>query len=197
MKQIVTPFITLLITLLAGNSVGQSFVLPAPDGWGKETISFPIDFAPDIPYVGTEELRFTPGWGNAKTEEYWSYCFLWMINDDALVDGASLRKHLKSYYDGLVGRNIVSRKIEQSKVVPIISNVEATSGRNANYTYEGTVSMLDYMEQKPITLQIKIHQARCDETKKKVLFVEVSPQSGPHQVWKEFESIWKGFKCKP
>ena len=66
MKQIFIPFITLLITLLANNSVGQSFVLPAPDGWGKETISFPIDFAPDIPYVGTEELRFTPGWGNVK-----------------------------------------------------------------------------------------------------------------------------------
>ena len=151
MKQIFTPIITLLLILLAYNSFGQSFVLPAPDGWGKETISFPIEFAPDIPYVGTEELRFTPGWGNAKTEEYWSYCFLWMINDDAQVDGATLGKHLKSYYDGLVGRNIVSRKIEQSKVVPIISNVEATSGRNANYTYEGTVSMLDYMEQKPIT----------------------------------------------
>ncbi len=186
-----------VVSFLTYDLIAQPFALPAPEGWGKETIPFPIEFATDIPYVGTEEVRFTPGWGDSKSEEYWSYSFLWWINEDAATDAVSLSNHLKSYYSGLVGRNIIRRKIEQSKIVPTLSHLESTSRGNANYTYEGTVTMLDYMEQKPITLFIKIHQSRCEDAKKKILFIEVSPQGASHHIWEKFESIWKGFQCKP
>jgi hypothetical protein len=36
------------------------FAWPAPPGWKSETIPFPLDFAPDIPHRGVEEVRFEP-----------------------------------------------------------------------------------------------------------------------------------------
>src|SRR5262245_33462421 len=39
-------------------AVSASFQWPIPEGWQHETIPFPLEFAPDLPYQGVEELRF-------------------------------------------------------------------------------------------------------------------------------------------
>ena len=63
---------------------GRNWVAPyfldVPEGWVAERFPIPIDFAPQIPYKGVEDIRFSPGWGNAFTDEYWTYCFLWYLD---------------------------------------------------------------------------------------------------------------------
>ena len=44
------------------------------------TIPFPLDFAPNLPYRGTEELRFAPGFFDPSAAGSWSYAFVWFVD---------------------------------------------------------------------------------------------------------------------
>jgi hypothetical protein len=173
-----------------------SYFLPSPEGWSTEIIPFPIKFAPSINYNGVEDLRFTAGWGNAQTEEYWSYAFLWWLQGSPPINEIVVSNNLKAYYTGLVGRNIKPRNIPEDKLVPIqvMVNASPVSGSDLQ-SFEGSVYMLDYMSQKPITLHLHVHVMKCGEQSRTVIFTEISPQPFNHRVWSQLDEIWSGFKC--
>jgi len=51
-----------ICSLAAVAAAGQpGFRWPVAEGWRKETIPFPLEFARDLPFSGVEELRFAPG----------------------------------------------------------------------------------------------------------------------------------------
>ena len=70
-------FLTTVCLLISISSYAQTefnhdtyvptYTLPSPEGWGIERFGIPIEFAPTIPYKGVEDVRFAPGWGDAKT----------------------------------------------------------------------------------------------------------------------------------
>src|SRR5262249_29244884 len=151
----------------------QEHTLPVPKDWSTETFPIPIEFAPNIPYVGEEELRFSPGWGDTTSVQRWSYCFLWWIKADSKLDAASFKKYMEEYYGGLVGRNIERRKIPAHKIVPTKATI--TTNKNASLPYAATVDMLDYMRQKPMKLSIDVHIQECTSNGKKGIFFAVSP----------------------
>ncbi len=170
--------------------------LAVPPGWNIERFSLPPEFAQRIIFKGVEDLRFTPGWGDKTSEEYWSYAYLWWLEGNPKIDVGSLQQNLKDYYSGLVGRNIISRQIPAGKLVPTnttIKKIKTTEGDTE--TYSGTVSMLDYMTQQPMVLNILIHIRNCGMQKRTAVFVEVSPKPFGHRVWKEFAIMNKGFQC--
>ena len=68
--------------------------------------------------------------------------------------------------------------------------------KNDISTFTGTVSMLDYMQQKPIVLNCKMHLASCPGENKTFVFYELSPQPFSHTVWLGFGTLWSDFKCK-
>lgn len=184
---------TLLFCMIAVIGFSQDHVLPSPKDWPTETINFPIEFAPHIPFIGTEELRFTPGWGDTQSDQLWSYCFLWWVRADSKLDAASLKKYLEEYYGGLVSRNIDRRHIPADKIVPTVAHVVET--KNSSKPFTATVDMLDYLSQKPVQLLITVEVTTCDANKRKGFFFSVSPQPYNHPIWKEFNSIWSGFEC--
>ena len=75
---------------------------PLPDGWKREVIAFPLDFAPTLAHRGFEELRFAPGMFDPKAGGYWSYAFAWRLDDPAKLDGDALAAELTAYFRGLV-----------------------------------------------------------------------------------------------
>ncbi len=77
------------------------FTWPVPDGWKSETIPFPLEFAPDIPHRGVEELRFAPGFFEPHAPGYWSYAFVWAVTGEHPVDMATLEGELTAYFRGL------------------------------------------------------------------------------------------------
>ncbi len=185
--------LTIIFAFIAAFCWSQKHVLPEPKGWGIETFPFPIEFAPNIPFSGEEELRFSPGWGETESDQLWSYSFLWWVKSDSKLDAASLKKYLEEYYGGLVGRNIEKRSIPASKVVPTVATI--TAGKDKSKPFTATVSMLDYMGLKPIKLNIEVNVKDCSANGKKGIFFMVSPQPRTHEVWKTFDSIWNGFTC--
>lgn len=170
--------------------------LAVPQGWNTERFALPADFAPGMNYIGIEDLRFAPGWGNNNSEEYWSYCYLWWLEQRPITSVENVTLNLKKYYEGLVGRNIISRKIPAAKVIPVDVAVKKIKPHTGDLeTYSGTVSMLDYMTEQPIVLNITVHVSACTEEKRTAIFVMVSPKKSGTGAWIEFDKTWNSFQC--
>jgi hypothetical protein len=73
-----------------------------PEGWGRETIPFPLEFAPSLAHTGVEELRFAPGFLKEGSPNRWSYAFEWNITDAADLDAPALAAELTAYFRGLL-----------------------------------------------------------------------------------------------
>ncbi|MES2063701.1 MAG: hypothetical protein V4456_17365 [Bacteroidota bacterium] len=197
--------LTLIICLVFFKSYGQekfdapSWKAPytlATDGWSIERFPIPIDFAPSIPYHGVEDIRFTPGWGDAKSSDYWSYAFLWLLDAKPTITTTMIEKNLTAYYTGLVERNIGKRSIKPEQLVKIKTSIKKVSkAGNDLQTYNGTVYMLDYMAQRPITLNCIIHVRVCSGSDKLIVFHELSPQKTGAPVWERMNKLWADFSC--
>lgn len=87
----------------ATTSETPRFGWPVPAGWRSETIPFPLEFAPEIPHRGVEELRFAPGFFEPEAPGYFTYAFAWVVSDESALDMATLARELTTYFRGLMG----------------------------------------------------------------------------------------------
>ena len=173
------------------------YTLPIPKGWEVERFPLPISFAPAIKYTGVEDIRFTPGWGNVKTDEYWTYAFLWYLDGNIRPTTKIVNQHLKAYYTGLIKSNIEQRKIPAEKLFTVKTNIKkVVADKGDSLTFRGTIYMLDYMQQKPITLNCIVHLKTCQGQNKTFLFYELSPKPYPDTVWKSLDQLWTDFSCE-
>ena len=179
-----------------GKKWNAPYTLVVPEGWRVERFLIPIDFAPQILYNGVEDLRFTPGWADTTSNEYWSYAFLWYLDGKPLLDEKILTSNLTDYYNGLVNKNIKKRNIPAEKVAPTkVSINKVKTGQGDIKTYRGTIELLDYMRQKPISLNCSIHLKSCSEAKTFV-FYELSPKPMSDSIWQSLNRLWIDFSCK-
>lgn len=201
-------FVTLL-SLLSLNAVGQQiadkfdvhtwtppYALSTPPGWTTERFPIPIVFAPQIPYKGVEDLRFMPGWSKQTQEDYWSYVFLWWLEGNPTITAASLQANLTAYYSGLLTQNTDRNRpiVKKIPTVAVIKKIKTTA--NEDPRYGGTITMLDYMSQRAITLNCFIYVKRCKEQNRMGIFFELSPQPAGHAVWSRLHSIQSSFLCR-
>ncbi len=172
------------------------YTLGIPKGWDIERFLIPISFAPKILYKGVEDIRFTPGWGKAKSDEYWTYAFLWYLDYRPKTNVKIVANNLKAYYTGLVGSNIEPRKITADKLVPVKTAFKKVKTNKGDLkTFSGTIDMLDYMEQKPIILNCIVHLKICSGQNKTFLFYEISPKPFSDNIWQSLNQLWTGFNC--
>lgn len=168
---------------------------PSPKEWNSERFTFPISFAPNISYKGVEDLRFLPHWADKNDEDYWTYCFLWWLDGKISFNSKILERDLKNYYSGLVKRN--SENINPNKIFPVKVSVKPSDRNiNDNETYNGTITMLDYKTQMPITLNIKIHVKNCNKFNNSALLFELSPKPFNHNIWTKMKIVNENFNCE-
>jgi hypothetical protein len=178
----------------------ETFVPPykliVPENWTSETFGIPIEFAPSIPYVGIEEVRFAPGWDYSSSEDYWTYSYLWYLDGDVSFDVETIEQNLEAYYTGLINRNIQRRRIPKEKLFQVnatFEKVDANQGDES--TFRGSVNMLDYMAQEPILLNFMVHVKKCPGADNTFVFYKVSPHNQDHAVWNTLNQIWTEFEC--
>lgn len=207
MNQINSYFLILLFSCLCSKTLAQT--KPAFDGpswkppyqleldnWGIERFPFPIDFAPSIKYTGVEDIRFTKGWSDQKSPDYWSYAFLWLLDNSPVQNIAVIQKNLNAYYDGLIARNIIKRNIPKAIIFKTKTKLHAAKTENGDLqTLNGTIHMLDYMAQKPMTLHAKVHIKKCPGSSQIIVFYKLSPKPFTDQIWLKLDALWTGFKC--
>ncbi|HEY0060168.1 MAG TPA: hypothetical protein VGB56_13615, partial [Flavisolibacter sp.] len=178
------------------NTTVPPYNLFTPRGWTEERFPIPIDFAPQIGQKGVEDVRFAPGWADPKSDEYWSYAYLWWLEGIKDFDAATLQNYLKDYYNGLVTRNVSERNIPAGKVIPTeiaIKRIKAAQGDKS--TFEGSISMLDYMTQRPMVLHYRVRVRHCAAQDRTAVLVELSPKVYTHAVWMDLEKISNRLEC--
>ncbi len=172
------------------------YQLAIPDGWGIERFSLPPDFAREMSVTGVEDLRFSPGWGDPRSEEHWSYAYLWWLDGHKDIDAAFLQDNLKILYSGLLNRNIIPRKIPAEKIYPVTVGFKTiTTAAGDVKTFEGTVHMLNYIIQEPMVLNIVIHQKYCPDKTHSILLFEVSPKPFSDPNWIKLNKLNADFSC--
>ena len=194
MKKIL--FLLLLMLCMEKSQAQQAqYGLPTPLRWGVEKLSFPIDFAPKIPFNGNEELRFAPGWGNSKSSEYWAYVFLWFIHGKPWVHEDTLNSYLTQYYNGLYLSNLKNKTNPPSNFTKVNVKVIHRLLNDAE-TYEGRITTLDFLTGKPITFNTRIHVRNYPQINRTAILFEVAPQDYHQPVWIMMNNIVTGFSVK-
>jgi len=176
-----------------GHKWEAPYNLPVPRAYTVERFLIPISFAPSIKYKGVEDIRFTPGWANSKTHDYWTYAFLWWLDGNVEMDSVTLANNLKAYYTGLAKAN----NVPADKQLPVKTSFkEVKTGKGDLKTFTGTIEMVDYMTKEPLTLYAMVHLRRCNEENKTVVFHKISPKPFTHSNWATLEELWMQFNCK-
>ena len=68
--------IFLMLACFASLSHAQAISIQSTlETWKYEKLELPLNFAPNLPYQGFEELKFAPGMFKPNTNDYFSYIF--------------------------------------------------------------------------------------------------------------------------
>lgn len=173
--------------VVLGQEQDSLLILVSESSWGAETFHFPLDFAPDLNFEGTEDARFPKGWRKQESPEFWSYAFAWNIKLNQEMTGIELEESIKIYFDGLM--NVVNK--DTSIVVPkttalFVDNEVA----NSVYGYKGKVKIFDaFSTNKPMTLHATVDQYYCEDKMKSIILFKFSPQRFGSDIWKTLEQI--------
>jgi hypothetical protein len=168
--------------------------IPAPAGWRVQTFRFPLDFAPSIPYEGTEHVRFSPSWSHFADEDAFTYVVLWDLERKPL-ETAELERALNVYFDGLMELATKTRKIEDPGTVSQVSLHPMASPEGWSTALGGRVWTWNaFSKGEPLVLNLEITQRACAAQRAQVFFaISKAARTGP--AWKELRQIRAGTGC--
>ena len=173
------------LLLVSGVCAGS---LPTPEGWRTETISFPLSFAPDLEYRGLEELRFAPGMFDEGAEDFWSYGFLWLLEEPAELVPGRIEADLIRYFEGLAAA------VRDSKELPKLALNLSGSLRRQGDGLTGEVEAFDaFVTQRVVTLRVRVRTVAAPEGYKQAVWFALSPQPDGHPVWETLAEIRRGW----
>jgi len=122
---------------------------------------------------------------------------LWYLDGSVKTNKKIIANNLGAYYTGLFTVNSDSAKVAAWKSKPVITAFKKVAkDKGDERTFTGTIEMIDYMQQKPITLNCRAHLKYCKDEDKTIIFYELSPQPFTHTVWTSLNQLWLDFRCK-
>jgi hypothetical protein len=191
---------TLLLLALLAAQDAPPYSIPAPAGWGKERMEFPLGFAKDLDYKGHEDLRFAPGMFKADAPDYFSYAFVMWLEGTLAFDPPTLEKDLTKYYKGLCTSVAESRKLtlDLSKIAVKVVRQEKKGrlgGEEAD-TFHAQIDWYDpFVTGKPMTLHVELWSRSADGKKRSCLVAIASPKEKTEPIWTALRKIQDGFTC--
>jgi hypothetical protein len=125
----------------SGPAAGSAATTPSttwrlPDGWRAETIPFPLGFAPELAHRGVEEIRFAPGMFDHTAPGYWSYVFVWRLEDAAALDAPALAAELALYFRGLVAAVDEQHRITARDEIDVVAVPRGDAFTLAAHTFD-------------------------------------------------------------
>jgi hypothetical protein len=162
-----------------------SFQWPTPEGWRSETIPFPLEFAPELAYRGVEELRFAPKFFDASSPTYFTYSFVWLLEDGPAFGAAPLAHDLDVYFTGL------ARAVAPSKFEPKAHDARLEQQKDG--TYRGVVHTVDaFGDGRALTLAVVGEAVTCGSHRGIVL--SLSPRTDD-TMWTTLNRQRRTFQC--
>lgn len=176
--------------------------LNAPKEWGGEQIKLPTSFAPKIRWKGTEAIRFAPGMFKPDSDSFFSYAFVFAIDEGPELTAMEIEREMLTYYRGLSSAVLKSqgKKVDTEKFSFTLKK-RKPSKKKSPYGHKTVrfVGQLKWVEPfktaKEQTLNMEMAAWSCDQTKRKYLLVSVSPKKKDADIWKQLRKIGAGFRC--
>ena len=187
MKHSICLTIFFFTSLLHSQDTAEISLLETDDTWRKETLSFPIPFAPGIDLEGDADVRFSKGWADSESPLFWTYTFAWDLSIEEKLSEGSLEEIMEEYFDGLM--NVVKKDKEQQlpKTVALFIQSEATED---HHEYRGKVSIYDaFFSEEIVVLNVLVHHRYCNITDRHIYFFKLSPQPLHHRIWSEVHGV--------
>ena len=161
-------------------------LLKAPEDWRKEQLQLPLSFAPELDYEGIEDVRFAKGWSDKASEEFWTYTFVWYLDEYTTQKSSEYETSLALYFDGLLKRISKGKNIRE-KFIPTQAKIHYSE---EDSTFLGQVTIFDaFFTEKTITLYLKINEDYCKTKKKHLVYFRFSPHNYSHQLWNTMQGI--------
>lgn len=155
--------------------------------WGKEFFHFPLHFAPEIPYIGVEEVVFPENWIKPDSTDFWSYVFVWALNDKKSITPGELEVVLKQYFDGLMA---VVNDDKDAKMIKTSAHFEMNNDSKSDMDIIGNLTIFDaFATNKPLNLNARIFSNYCEERGKLILHFQFSPQAFDHAIWDKLRTV--------
>lgn len=169
--------------------------VPAPASWRTQTFTFPLQFAPSIPYEGTEHVRFSPTFTHFADEDGFTYILLWDLKRKAL-EAAELERALNVYFDGLMELATKTRKIDDPGTVSQVSLHPMTTPRGWTSASGGRVwTWNGFSRGEPLVLNLEVTQRDCPPERTQLFFaLSKAPRDRP--AWEELRRIRGQTACE-
>jgi hypothetical protein len=166
---------------------------PVADGWRREVIPFPLEFAPTVAKRGVEELRFAPDFFKPDAPTFWSYTFVWLLDDAAATDLRSLEPALVTYFSGLADAvGGTKYTFAPARYRAALRSTTAPAGWRA---WQGTFDGYEpFVTGKPLTLHLEARVGTCGA--RQVWLFAASPQAPEHEVWTRLRESVAAFRCE-
>jgi hypothetical protein len=178
----------------------ESFEWPVAEGWRKETIPFPLEFAKELPFSGVEEIRFAPGMFKPGEDGFWSYAFVWWLDGRPQLGAAELESALRRYFAGLI-TDVAKEKaypIDPARFTASLHVMPGSTERIGHtvQAFAGTVDSYDpFATGKPIVLNLDVWVWDCAEAGKRTVMVLASPKPANAPIWSALRARRDEFKC--
>ncbi len=187
MKKLIFTLITLQSILITSGQEQELRVLESDSTWLKETIKFPLGFAPKLDYQGYDDVRFSKDWRNPDSDAFFTYAYVWNINLSILPTVSSIEQDMRLFYDGLMTAVNRNKDVTVPKTIATFTEIESKKGLPG---FNGTLQIYDsFATKKVITLYANVETQYCATQKRYVLFFKISSKTYDHYIWKRFETL--------
>lgn len=160
---------TIFLPAACGELHAAELKLPVPENWRTEDTTYPPPWARDLPWTGTIQLRFPPGFFKADDTFFWSYPILYQLQGNVIKDANALNRALSSYDAGLYGGQFEKEKI-RIEIMKVKSNVRGYSRQHV------TLKGFDpFVTKKPLTTYLDLYRRYDKESDKTVVLILRSP----------------------
>lgn len=162
------------------------YILKTDDSWTREIFTFPLHFAKEISFEGSEEAHFPKGWRDPKSHEFWSYVFAWNVKLTSEISEEIIEYNLQHYFDGLM--NVVNKN--KDLVLPkTIAKFKREASQRGVSKFEGTLNIFDaFVTQKDMKLHVRVEEHTCSDNNS-IVFFKFSPKGFDNKIWMDLEKI--------
>jgi hypothetical protein len=170
--------------------------LPVPAGWRIEDTAYPPPWAKQLPWKGDIQIRFPPGWFDAKSPFHWSYPVLYRLRGDLLSGREELAEALRAYDAGLYRGRFDAEKIK----VAVGEDRQADKLGHTVVRRSVTLDGFDpFATKAPLTTHLEVFRWYCPESKTTEVLILRSPRPfrEDDEVWKALLPFWEKTACHP
>jgi hypothetical protein len=193
-KWYATLIFILSITLVAQAQKDSPQLLKEPSNWTFERFALPPAFAPNFPFKGAEELRFSPGMFSKDSANYFTYAFVAELDNTTSIPQSGIKNYLLLYFKGLCASTAKDRKlsVDTSKITVVIERKKSSPGNEIIYSALLNVFGV-FADGALVKLNMEVKVLANAAAKKTYLFFIVSPLPRTDRAWKQLYTLQKHF----